>query len=365
MQVKSILVAICLILIGNSTALPQIATIPAGTIEVLKGKRIYVGKALAADAQTLVLLQQDGRLKLLPKDESSFGKQVSTKFTPFSTETIRQKLLDEFGSNYRVSITSHYVVVHPPGSHHLWAQPFEELYSRFEQYFMVRGIAVATPQFPLVAVVLNTRQEFDLFLERYQQELASPNVVGYYSPLSNRMITYNQASGGPSSKVSIFTQDTIVHEATHQAAFNTQIHSRFTPTPRWFSEGLATMFEARGVNNSPAFPNFADRINRSQLNALLKFMEPGVSQGVIVSLVQDDELFRADPQRAYAYSWGLAFFLAETRPLEFAAFINKTSSRTSFGSYSANQRIEDFIRTIGMDLDDLEIRLSRFVQKMN
>ncbi|MFN9752880.1 MAG: DUF1570 domain-containing protein [Planctomycetota bacterium] len=37
----------------------------------------------------------------------------------------------------------------------------------------------------------------------------------------------------------------MVHEATHQIAFNTGIHSRFAPMPRWFTEGSCGALEMR------------------------------------------------------------------------------------------------------------------------
>ena len=41
--------------------------------------------------------------------------------------------------------------------------------------------------------------------------------------------------------------DTIIHEAAHQTAFNTGVHTRCGDSPRWLVEGLGTMFEARKV----------------------------------------------------------------------------------------------------------------------
>ena len=40
--------------------------------------------------------------------------------------------------------------------------------------------------------------------------------------------------------------DTIIHEATHQTAYNVGVHARFADQPRWLVEGLAMMFEAEG-----------------------------------------------------------------------------------------------------------------------
>jgi len=38
------------------------------------------------------------------------------------------------------------------------------------------------------------------------------------------------------------TVSTIVHEATHQIAFNCGLHTRLSDCPVWFSEGIAMYF---------------------------------------------------------------------------------------------------------------------------
>ena len=54
------------------------------------------------------------------------------------------------------------------------------------------------------------------------------------------------------------TVSTIVHEATHQIAFNCGLHTRLSDCPRWFSEGIAMYFEtpdlrsAKGWNRASA-----------------------------------------------------------------------------------------------------------------
>ncbi len=58
--------------------------------------------------------------------------------------------------------------------------------------------------------------------------------------------------------------DTIVHETTHQVAFNTGLHSRIGQTPKWVIEGLATMFEAPGIRDSQKSSSPKSRINRSR-----------------------------------------------------------------------------------------------------
>ena len=86
--------------------------------------------------------------------------------------------------------------------------------------------------------------------------------------------------------------DTIIHEATHQTAFNVGIHNRFADQPQWLVEGLATMFEARGVWNSPSYHTLKDRINDGRLadfRAGLNKRQPGTLANLVASdqIVQD------------------------------------------------------------------------------
>ena len=84
-------------------------------------------------------------------------------------------------------------------------------------------------------------------------------------PTSNRVFLFDVTAGTSGVDWSE-NADTIIHEATHQTAYNVGIHRRFTAAPRWLVEGLATMFEARGVWNAQYDHTQADRINRGRLD---------------------------------------------------------------------------------------------------
>ncbi len=327
------------------------------TIQVSRGRKQYVGALLAEDQENYILLQQDGRMKVLARSGSSTPGLLAGSFTPFSNQAIAESLRAEFGRKYEVSQTEHYLVVHPPGKFKECALPFEEQFLRSQQYFQLRGIPTEHPDFPLVAIVLNSRKEFDWFLKNYQPENHSPQVLGYYSPRSNRTITYDQSSG----ELGKGTFETLIHEATHQIAFNTGIHSRFAPMPRWFTEGLATMFEAPGIYNANAYPGIKHRAQREWLRYLKSNTRAGETTGILPELIGSDELFRRDPQKAYGYAWGLTFFLAELHPEKYAQYVRRISRRPHFRDYTSQQRVEDFIRSFGSDFNDLEARMIRYL----
>lgn len=335
---------------------------PNLTVKVPYKSRSYVGKPLAWDGRDMMLLRRDGKISVLPVKSDKGYKTVRTGFDPYSASELRTQLQKEFGRKYQVSVTNNFVVVHPHGDYLVWAMPFQELYSRFRAYFSSRGLRLEEPEFPMVAVVLRTRGEFDRMLKSYHDY--DPQVLGYYNPRSNRIITYNQEKSQTRSKDWFFNTTTIVHEATHQTAFNTGIHSRYAPVPRWASEGLAMLFEAKGINNSMFYAKLKDRINRERLISLRYYYERAKVKGKLTSLIVGDELFRTDPQLAYAMSWGLTFYLSEKMPSEYLEFLRRDGNRSNFEEFTRKQRAQAFARAFGKDFKGHEAKMKRFIMSL-
>jgi hypothetical protein len=184
-------------------------------------------------------------------------------------------------------------------------------------------------------------------------------VLGYYSPVTNRIVMYDATSlGGQDWSVNA---ETIIHEATHQSAFNTGVHSRYGQVPRWVVEGLGTLFEARGVWQSHRWPSQSDRIQRSRLAAWRAWSAARRPPDAVAQLVSSDRLFQDDPTGAYGEAWALTFFLSETMPEKYFAYLQKTAKLPRFADYPAPQRLADFVAVFGSDLKMLDARLKRFL----
>ncbi|MFK7766601.1 MAG: DUF1570 domain-containing protein [Mariniblastus sp.] len=337
---------------------------PEMTVEIPYKKRKYVGQPLVWDGKDMMILRRDGKISILPvKSERDYTK-VKNSFKPYSHHEIRVQLQNEFGAKYQVSTTANFVVVHPPGSAETWSMPFQKLYSRFRAYFSSQGFRLKRPEFPMVAVILRTRGEFDRFLRKYHPS-AGRNVLGYYAPRSNRIITYDQTGGQTKGQSWFFHTDTIIHEATHQTAFNTGVHSRYNAGLRWASEGLAMLFEAPGVNNSMYYTRQKDRINRDRLIALKKYYAADRLKGKMGSLILSDNLFRSDPQMAYAMAWGMTFFFTEKMPNEYNRFLRNDAKRADFSSYPSNKRASDFAKAFGSNTKGLEAQMKRFIEGLD
>ena len=347
-----LLVACCVTPAGATAPFP-------GMIELELDGRTVEGRPLSWDTEEVRLLGRGGYLyEFSPGDATNFRK-TSNQFRPYSPSQFRAELLRELGKNYEVSGTSHYMVAHPQGQRDKWAQRFEDLYRSFVHYFAVRGFQLDKPAFPLVGIVFHNQGEFSKHAAALGNPV-SPGVLGFYSLESNRILVYDmgdRSNGNDWHK----TAKVIIHEATHQTAFNTGVHSRYCPPPLWVAEGLATMFEAPGVYDSHNFTRRSDRVNRSRLNDFRDRVVPSHSPEIIKNLVASDWLFRSNPAAAYAEAWALSFYLVETQPRQYTKYLAKTASGPLFTERTSAQRLENFTSVFGDNWKLLESQFLRFM----
>ncbi len=319
----------------------------------------FEGMPLHWNTERIHVLGRDGRLWEFAPDEAIDYRQSAESFRCYSPGVLRNQLLEELGNDFEVSGTGHYLVAHPRGQRDKWAGRFEELYRAFVHYFSVRGFRIEPPPYPLIGIVCRNQQEFVRFSAR-QGVAASGGVLGYYEIDTNRIIVYDT---GDSADAETWHQTArvIIHEATHQTAFNTGVHSRFTRPPLWVAEGLATLFEAPGVYDARHHGQRRDRINRARLDDFRRGVEPHHRVEVIQSLVASDELFRTHPGAAYAEAWALTFYLAETQPGRWAKYLARTVDYPPFTEVGPRQRVADFTAAFGDDWRMFEAQFLRFM----
>ena len=136
----------------------------------------------------------------------------------------------------------------------------------FRNYWTKRGFDLSEPQFPLVAVVFADRAAY-LKYSRGELGDAAESIIAYFSLDTNRMTMYDLTGterggrgghGGSAAQINQIlarpeaqlTVATIVHEATHQIAFNSGLHARLSDCPKWFSEGIAVYFETPDLHSA-------------------------------------------------------------------------------------------------------------------
>ena len=370
MRIAAILLLITLFCGGPAPLTAVSAGEPLrGMIKLKLDGQWIEGQPLDWSKDRVDLLGRDGQLWQFDPDRATEFSKTADRFRPATTSQLRATLLRELGSGFEISGTSHYMVAHKAGQRDKWAPRFEELYRSFVHYFSVRGFKAKEPAFPLVGIVCGNRS--DLYRYTAKRGSAPPvGLLGYYEPKSNRIALYDMgrlAAGKQGTGNSDTWQENaavIIHEATHQTAFNTGIHSRITRPPLWVAEGLATMFEAPGVHDSRGHANREDRINHGRLKAFRQSVAAGHHEGLIRAIVASDKPFRTNPALAYAEAWALTFYLAETQPLKYTKYLALTAKQRPSANYAPPQRLADFTSVFGDDWRMLEARLLRFMSSL-
>jgi len=326
----------------------------------LKGETVE-GMPLEWSERSVLLLGRDGHLWDFHPAEAADFRKAFDGFRPYSIAQMRAMLLKEFGRGFQVSGAGHYLVAHPAGSRDPWAKRFDELYRSYTQYFTARGFRPQPPEFPMVAVVFPNQLQF----AAYSRKIGAPTgrgVLGYYSSESNRIVMYDTGGGQQSASAWQVNADTIVHEATHQLAYNTGVHRRMAHTPLWVAEGLATLFEAPGIWDSRSHPTQADRINQGRLAGYRRH-DATRSEDTLKALIISNAPFKQNAKAAYAESWALTFYLSESRPKQYFQYLGKTAERPEGTPYPAQERAKDFTDIFGRDWRMLHANLTRFIAK--
>jgi hypothetical protein len=328
---------------------------PIALLELRVGKDRIEGRIAAHDDQKCWLLTRDGRLASFNTDDVTDFHEVEPRFRPLSSLDLRDQLQKEFGRNFEVKTTQHYVVVATRSTADRYATLFEGIYRQFHAYFSTRGFRMTDPEFPLIAVVQPDQQAFVDYCVA-EGIRPQPGLVGCYLPGSNRVVLYDRGS-------STDVDETIIHEATHQVAFNTGVHSRIGQSPHWLVEGLATLFEAEGVRKLGTKGDIQERLNLERFHWFQEYRQERRPAKSLEAFLREDSLFKKAPLDAYSQAWALSFYLAETRPAEFAKYLKIVATRNPLETYPADARIKDFRDAFGRDLEIIENGMLRFFSR--
>lgn len=323
--------------------------------------RAVEGQPLAWNDRQMLLLGRDGALHDFAPQAARNSRKTGSIFRSYSISEMRSRLQIEFDSSFEISSTAHFVVVHPRGQWSAWAERLESLYRSFTHYMHVRAFRVQRPVVPLVAIVFRNQTAYYRYAAAQGSPL-QPGTLGHYDPESNRIFLFDASRQQDNSDWSA-NAETIIHEATHQTAYNVGVHRRFAEQPRWLVEGLAMMFEARGVWDARSIYTRTDRINRLRLRDFMAGLESRPDNR-IAYLVGSDQGFRTEPVGAYAEAWTLSFFLCETRPQDYCRYLERVAARKPFSDYPSRNRLADFTACFGNDLELLDAQLCRFAEEL-
>jgi hypothetical protein len=368
-------------------------------IEIELAKEKWQGKVVVQSDKQFWLMGQDGWLHTLRTSEVVNFRQVSPQFNSWTGSVLREKLRHDFARPFDIVVTRHYAVC-AVGDQKVraYAETFEDLYRSFHMYFSVRGFKIDEPEFTLVAIIFPDYESFARYAANDKVPV-SKNLKGYYLRTSNRIALYEEPESStarlrrsdppneefPSPMVNseqlgplntsfpvdiegniwgaieASLKDTMLHEATHQAAFNTGLHTRIGENPKWVVEGLATVFEAPGVRNAGANAGVKMRINRDRFVWFGDFSKSRRKARSLESFLGSDDAFDSNALDGYSEAWAFTFFLIETRPRAYAEYLRTIASRDPLLRYDAEARVADFKRAVSRELPLLEAEFLRFM----
>ncbi|MDA1231129.1 MAG: DUF1570 domain-containing protein [Planctomycetota bacterium] len=354
-------------------------------IEVSDDIQTYSGMIVAKSADDCFIVDPFGQQVQLPIHNLKNFSVVAENYRPASPGNFKRMLETEFGSEYEVVASKHYVVCGTRGRGRSYATLFEDIFNQVDSFYSLRGFKTSKPATPLVALVLKDLEAFKKYCERDQMAWTE-GLRGYYSLKSNRIAMYDRPEAFQSvrmmsdtsvlshdtalikasaSAVAGETADTIIHEATHQVGFNIGIHSRIGGTPAWVLEGMATVLEAPGMRSRSSAARHSDKVNQHRLDWFHGEYAQRRRPGDLAKLIASDDMFRSQTLDAYSAAWGITWFLTENpaRARMFSRYLNSVSERDPMASYSAAERLEDFQRVFG-DISRIEVDYVRAMDRL-
>lgn len=344
-----------------------------------------VGRTLVTVADGGVFFQtRDGTLWPVQPEEQGTKSTNDEPFQPYKPEEAAAALLTELPSGFEVYHTKHYVICYNTSrAYAQWCGSlFERLYSGFQNYWKNRGFELHEPEFPLVAIVFADRTSYSRFAKPELGDNADA-IIGYYSLQTNRMTMFDLTGTAGTAGVrgsaaqivqtlsrpdAAATVATIVHEATHQIAFNCGMHKRYADIPLWVSEGIAVYFEAPDLSSSKGWSTIG-AVNRSRLLAFHAYLARRPADS-LETLLRDDARMRGPAATvqvagdAYAEAWALNYFLINTKSKQYGAYLKVLAEKDPLVTDEPEERLAEFRRAFGDDLKTLDRDFLRYVTKL-
>ncbi len=359
------------------------------------GVTIHLDGRIIVEAQDGGVLLMDRQGKLWTAQPNEIARRASDEipFSPYQPQDLGRLLQDELPPGFEIHTTAHYLICYNTSTAYaVWCGAlFERLYRAFTNFWDRRGLELKEPELPLVAIVFADKQSYQRFAENEIGEAAA-SIIGYYNLLTNRIITYDLTGvqqlagvGGSgrrrnSAEINRMLSQpqagslvaTLVHEATHQIAFNCGLQKRLADIPIWLSEGIAMYFETPDLRSSSGWRGIGS-LNRNRLVQFRKYYRSRPADS-LKALIESDRRIqgRSDDKRfqgreallsAYAEAWCLTYYLIKYKQDEFADYLQALAVKDPLIELTPAERIAEFEQHFG-NLDELDKDFIRRVGRL-
>ncbi|MGI9430525.1 MAG: DUF1570 domain-containing protein [Bythopirellula sp.] len=343
------------------------------------------GKVVIEDSVGSMLLETDeGALWPLQADTILQRESDSEPMVPLDKKQLAQRLLQEMGPGFQVHESKHYVIVfNTTRVYARWCSSLlEKLQKSFLYFWKKRGADVHVPKQPLAVLIFNNKASY---IAHAKPELgpSAGNAIGYYSLQTNRIVMYDltgsqallraSTNRGSLKDITALVQHpraeplvaTIIHEATHQIAYNCGLQTRFVDNPVWLSEGMAAYFETPDLGSNRMWTG-TDKVNPDRWQRFRKNVGNGTAAN-LKTLIADDERLR-HPRTAvdgYAEAWAWNYFLIKWHAKQYTQYLQAIAEKPLLVQDDRATRLTEFQQHFGNNLQQLEAEFIRRMSKID
>lgn len=345
----------------------------AGRMEMREGRVI-----VEAQDGGILLEDRAKRLWTVQGEKRKSLTALEMPFLPLTGEELGRELLSEFGEGFEIVRTDHYVICTNAGRPYgEWCGDLlERLLSAFLTHWRGKPLSLMEPKTALPVIVFASAEEFAQFAVE-DATAATAQSKGYYSVRTNRIVLYDltaKADQEPAKTradvqkkiaAKAFNVATVVHEATHQMAFNCGMHTRYADNPVWLTEGMAMYFETPDLNNRTGWRTIG-QINRTRLNQFKQSLAKRRSPGSLMTLISNDQRLTTSETatEAYAEAWAFSYFLIKKRRVQYEEYLFKLSQKPALVWNDPDERLAEFRAVFGENLEELDQEFLRYFARL-
>jgi hypothetical protein len=261
----------------------------------------------------------------------------------------------------------------------------ESMFTTFFDHFRAKGFEIREPGYKLPVAILDSQSGFEAYLGHKM----SPLIRGFYQMDTNRFVMYDYGQNDAwvafqrtvekrGSQINgIFdrqryrqsvrrqTQDfrndantsTVMHEVSHQLAYNCGLLNRDVQPPPWLAEGMACYCESTA---NGAWQGLGEA-NVERLKDLASLQRAGELVSVRELVRTGRWLSSATEQHRliayYAQSWALFRMLMEEEPAGMRTFLSLI-----YNEHAPERFLAHFQQAFGADLSKMERRHSAYIR---
>lgn len=348
-----------------------------------KTERTVAGRLLARAADGGLLLEdRAGRLWTITPEQLVSDETLDATFSPLTSDELGATLIAELNAEggfgeLKQTASEHYVVVSNAGQAFVdWTVAMlERLHDAFRNFWSRQGFETHAAEFPLPVIILQSREQFTR-LATYDKTPASAQGQGYFLVTANRTtlvdLTASEAASSARNigevqrlvKRNPASVATVVHEATHQIAFNCGMHRRYADNPIWLTEGIAMYLETPDLSSRRGWRTIG-RVNQNRLRQFRDFAARRRKPDSLQTLLQSNNRFAQLETAidAYAEAWALTHFLIRSKPRDFNTYLQKIAVKPLLQWDSPEQRLTDFTSVFG-DLPEIDKALHQYLRRL-